>query len=458
MNLMCLATIVFCSLLMLLCFIGSIVRITKNKKFDLVDWLIISLGAYNGIGIVFILIEVQSPKYKKSFKAIISNESVVWAYPLYSLIAVFFIWVGASLAKNSTISLDSPEFYSDKSYLFHSNAALRTALIFLFFGFILYWIYVLPYGGFISYLDYSLAVRAALFDEVNVDRSLSFLKRFGGFIFFSTLLISGLILTYKTHQRNRIHLWLLFIISLGLSIYVLYSWGGRLELLIFITSLLVGHFLFKNGYGFKFSIKMIIPVLVILCALPLSSKIWGKNKGGSEVAGFFVNEISYPLFVFDKAYKSNDYRWMQDLVLSPAYILPERIWSGVFGMDTVSQISTERVVGIRKGVNRSTKGVPVDFISFGIMEGGVFGVILVSIFFGYFLKKINNLLFWQCWPGYREMLYGYAIFSLPVELVLYSDPKHIVIRNFHFIAGIFTLYFFNRKRKYFISKTGGYHD
>lgn len=448
MNIVCLTTIILCSILMIFCFLGTSFRIQKNKKFDFVDWMVIAIGAYNGIGIVFIILETQQKKYSKVFRDIISDESVVWIYPLYSLVAVLFLWIGASLVKKKTVAIDSPHYYSEKSAIFHKKTTYKIALIFLLLGFFLYWIYVIPYGGFIRYLDFSLAIRAALFDEVNVDRSLSFLKRFGGFSFFSSLLFFGLFMS----KRAKIFTLFFFLISLTFSIYVLYSWGGRLELIIFVTSFLVGIFLFRNGYGFKFSTKMIFPLIGMLCILPFSNKIWSTNKGSKEISSFFVNEISYPLFVFDKAYKSNEYRWMQDLLFSPAYILPERIWSGVFKMDTVSQISTERVVGVRKGVNRSTKGVPVDFISFGIMEGGVFGVILVSLFVGYFLKYLDNILFWHCWSGYREMLYGYAIFSFPIELVLYSDPKHVIIRNFHFIVGLTTIIWLNRKRKKFLKK------
>jgi len=438
-------TMVFALIVMLIAFVGTIVRIKKNKGSDLVDWFILSIGAYNGIGIVLIILELQKSQYRRGFSSIISNNSDIWMYPILCLLAIFFVWCGAVLSRKNEIeklrkNSEENELYK-KTY---SKTVFRIAWMFSIVGMLCYWLYVRPYGGFVTYLDYARAIRAGLFDEVNVDRTWSFLKRFGGFSYFATLLFAGLILTY----RSPFFLWVSFFISFSFSLYVLYTWGGRLGMLVFLTSLIVGRYLFKYGNGFKFLFSMIIPLMLILIILPSSSKIWGIKKGGidsSQVAKFFVHEISYPLSVFVKANEANEPRWMQDILFAPAYIFPERIWRGVLKMDTVSQISTERVVGVRKGVRRSTKGVPVDFISFGIMEGGIIGVVLISLFYGFFLTKIEKWMFVYCRSGVREILYGYLIFTLPIQTVLYSDPKHIIVRNFHFIVGFFVLRYCERK-------------
>lgn len=447
MNATCLITIVLCTIVMFVALLGTVTRIRRNGFSDLADWLVFSLGAYNGIGIVFIIFEVQGEQYARVFKEIISNGSIVWMYPLYTLITIFGIWIGAALFSKPRNNIELSDLGNEFNNRYHAKTILRLAITLQILAVVLYWLYVLPYGGFTGYFKYALAIRAALFDEVDVDRSWSFLKRFGGLSFFASFLIAGLILMYRKHRWPRVHLWLIFLFSFGFSLYVLYSWGGRLGMMFFLTSFIVGFFLYKNGYSFPFLVKMTIPVLIIFSVLPFTSKIWGHNKGGDELSTFFVNEISFPLFVFNEAYHANKPRWMQDVILAPAYILPSRIWGGMLEMDTVTQISTERVVGVRKGVNRSTKGVPVDFISFGIMEGGVLGVFLVGLIFGFLFKKIDRYLFWQFWPGPREVLYGYAIFSLSVELVLYSDPKSLIINNFHFIFGLILIKFFNRNRK-----------
>ncbi|KAF5059566.1 hypothetical protein DSECCO2_334640 [anaerobic digester metagenome] len=427
--------IILCSLVLIVSILLTLLRIHRYKEFDLIDVFMVSIAFYNGVVVLFIYFAIQGNDEFVKLNDILDIESFGWLYPAYSLIALFFIWLGSFFAMRGERSKNASKNCKNIVKL---PCMMRVGLFLLILAIFSYWIYVLPYGGFVKYLDFTFIVRAGLFDEVSkIDRSLSFLKQFGSFAFLSTLIFFGIFInkSEKFHKHKIVFLYL--ILSFVFSIYVLYSWGGRLGIIKFFISLLFGYYIFKYGRSFRITHKFILPIIIIVCFMPFFNNIWGKNLQEKEFSTFIVKEFSYPIFAFNESLKSDEYRYFADLVVMPLFMLPERIWSNVFEISTISQLNTKRIVGVEKGVRGSTTTVPIDFISFGVIQCGVFGVIFMSFISGYVIKKIDYYLINNFPSGCMEMIYASIAFSLPVQLVLYSDPKHIINRNFSMICGLF---------------------
>ena len=425
--------------------IGTLIRTKLRNRYDLVDWFVIGVAAYNGLVCPLIIFELKNGINRNSMLINLFSKSEIWLYPLYSLIVVLAVWGGAGLVKklkNERLYIEEIEpINKSKS----EKRCYQLAFVFLLAGVLTYWVYVYPYGGFIKYLDVSQAIRSGSFDEVKVDHGFTFLKRFGGFCFFSSLIFAGLIIRKRIYEVP-VHLWLIFMVSVAFSIYVLFSWGGRLGILFYVVNFPLGYYFYKKGMGYKSFTRIIVVLSIVLILFPSIDQLWGKHREKKPLAQFFVKELSFPLFVFSKANEVNKPRWMKDVIFSPAYFLPTKVWSGILNIDTVSAVSTKRILGVRKGERGSTIGIPVDFVSFGLMEGGIVGIAILSVIIGVFLSKINNWVFLYMRKGIREMLYGHLVLSVSIQTVIYSDPQHIIMRNFHFIIGFVILCVIGRRR------------
>ena len=102
----------------------------------------------------------------------------------------------------------------------------------LVIGLVSYWLYARSYGGFSQLLTQAAGIRAGLVDVG--DNPYTFLKRFGGFVFFSVLIFSGIILTKSKGALHSVLSWSGFSISFAVSLFILYSWEGRLGLVMFL--------------------------------------------------------------------------------------------------------------------------------------------------------------------------------------------------------------------------------
>jgi len=442
--------LLMCSLVILVSFGGVFVRSGLRQRTDLVDWFVMALGGYAGVSCFFIVWYIDT---SQSYSASVLNKSdVLYIYPGLSLLAIFMIWAGASIVKNDKIDLKKQEEREEVGAGITSNKITGIAWGFLVLAVVSYWVYARPFGGFINLLSYTSMIRSGLLEGSGLDTSYSFLKRFGGFSFFSSLLFWGMILSHKTLFRASIYLWIGFVLAFFFSVYVLYSWGGRIGLLSFIAVIPLGFYFNKKGYGFHTLFRVMVFVMIALVVLPVSSALWGKDKEVLPVAEFYVKEMSFPLYSFTKGYDFNEYRFMKDMFLMPIFVLPKRIWSDMMGVETVSNINTRRVMGHSKGKYGVTGTVPVDFINLGMIQGGAVGVMLVAFVFGCLFAQLDKWIMISWKKGFREIIYSYVVVFIVSMTVLYSDPQHIVIRNFHFIAGFFVIrYLIGNSRAAFFS-------
>jgi hypothetical protein len=173
----------------------------------------------------------------------------------------------------------------------------------------------------------------------------------------------------------------------------------------------------------------------MLWMTPLVTHWVDPGRGAATLAELAAKELSFPAVSYAASLEADQERWMQDVLLAPVYFLPQQIWSGVLGLRSASMDNTLRIMGSLKGQGGVTGGIPVDFVTFGYLEGWALGVAIWGILWGAFLAWLSRWLDSIPVAGIRAPLYAFAALSFSSMTVLYSDPVHIIARNTHFIIG-----------------------
>lgn len=415
---------------------GTIFRIRMNKRLDLVDWFVGAMGAFNGIGYALVIWATHAGMNPLWAQWILPYNSYYWIPPALSLIATGSVWMGATLAGGSRKK-------SGESADLTPNALAwikRLAWGFLFAGIFCYYLYTKAYGGFFELLDYSALIRSGQFDMIGIDNTWSFLGKLGSLAFFSSFLFYSMLL--EGRLKNRSYFICLFglIISVGFSLYVLYSWLARVHLIMYILVFPLSHVYYKNRNRYSMVPKLSLIFLTMAIALPVLSLLITPGKSSTSIIEFYVRELSFPTVSILSTIEIHGFRFFYDIVVAPLYMLPSKIWSGFLGVVTASDINTEIIYGYRKGEGGVTGGIPTDFITFAYMQMGLIGVTITGIVVGFGLVWLERLLLRIPGRGLHSVLYAYCVLMIVILTILYSDPYHIIQRNIHFIIGIFSIF------------------
>jgi len=126
---------------------------------------------------------------------------------------------------------------------------------------------------------------------------------------------------------------------------------------------------------------------------------------------------------------------MRDIAFWPIYFLPERLWKTGWGIDTASDYITLLIMGTPKGEAGVTGSIPADFVTFGYLQGGPFGLAIWAMLWGVMLCWLDRWLARLSLRGLQQVLYAFAVLSVAMMTVFYSDPEHIIECNLHFIIG-----------------------
>lgn len=415
--------------------LGTIFRIMVRKRLDLVDWFVGTLGGFNGVGYAFIIWATQAGINPHWERWILPYSRYYWLPPILSLIAAGGVWMGATLAGASWRSREEHAELTPRAVV----EIRRFAWVFLFAGIFCYYLYTMAYGGFAEMLNYSALIRSGMFDAIGIDNPLSFLKRFGGFAFFSSLLFYALVLEDRPKGHLRIICLLGLVTSIGFSLYVLYSWLSRVAIAMYLSAFPLAYVYHRSHQSHMIIFRLTPLVLAIAIGLPFLSLWMTPGKSSTSIIEFYARELSFPIISLFSAIENDRFRFFFDLAVAPIYMLPSRIWSGVFGLDVVSNINTETILGYVKGEGGVTGTIPVDMVTFGYMQMGAFGVAIIGFCIGAGLVWLEKLIQWMPGKGLRSVLYAYSALMVSTLTVLYADPQHILYRNFHFIIGTLAL-------------------
>lgn len=423
-------------------------RLIHKKRFELLDWFLLSLGTFNGIGFGFVLWATYAGKnsYDWTPWIIKYDDWASFTYLLMNILLLMSVIFGWNLTNMFTNKSKLFQHERKKDLSVVSKNAIRKMLFIAYLMFITsvvsYWLYTKAYGGFIGIFEYSRAIRSGVF---YVENPFSFLQRFGSFSFFSSFIFFGILIDKKIKKKNSFFLFIGFIFSFLFSLYVLFTWEGRISLAFYVLTFFLGYTLYNYKNVLDFFSKSIFFFFISLFLIIMSDRILKRSSGNEGILDFLARELSFPFASYIVHISAQDYRWFKDLLVSPIYILPQRIWGQL--VDTASDLNTIYIMGARKGESGVTGSIPVDMLSFGIIEGSVVGVLLIGLFWGALLLIVERFIYnisIKSIKGVMFIIYANIVLNVAILNVLYGDPQHFITRNFHVIIGVLLMVFFQK--------------
>ncbi|AVR00348.1 hypothetical protein OBCHQ24_15500 [Oceanobacillus iheyensis] len=188
----------------------------------------------------------------------------------------------------------------------------------------------------------------------------------------------------------------------------------------------------------NFILKFVRFIIVALLLIIFSDILLEDSNSGP--VSMLAKELSFPFVSFVAQIDNYEFRWFSDILVSPLFILPERIWQGIFNIDLVSGYNTLIVAGARKGEGASGS-VPIDMLTFGHLQASILGVVVVGLLWGILLFVLERALNRVKIHSFHSIIYANVVLNVAVQSVFYGDPQHIISRNFSLIGGVLLLSF-----------------
>lgn len=397
-------------------------RAIRRNVTSLLDWTLLAIAGTYGIGwasVIFSFGTIDGYYWEPWL------EGTQGIWPLHTLLALMLV---LGIIFGWHISLGKRKQY--KALQIRSSVL---AWVLLGVAVVAQVLYSRAHGGLWALTQdaAALAIRSGLSQTVN---PFSFLQPFGLFSAMATFLFFGLLLQQKSTERT-----IGFLISAVFSAYVYYTLFGRLDFLVFILSLVLARALYANSSAVGLIVRgMILMAGVVLLAFFLSA--YFEVKSSESISLFFFNEFSFPFASFVSIINAAEvqYYFFRDFLFLPVYLLPSSFYADYFPL--VSAQNTYLVVGSERGTVGVTGGIPVDLLSLGYYQLGVIGVPLTGVVWGFVLRKLQRFLDRIEPKGIRATLTSYISLKVAIFGVLYTQPEHIVTRNFALIATLFLVW------------------
>ena len=408
----------------LLCLVFVVWHSLRLGRLTLLDWAVLGMGGEYGAGwalVAFVTREGGNPFWEKW---LLPFE---YLYPVHTIsatilaVSVCFGWLlFGSLYLFHRKPLPTPS----KNY----DAKLITTMwLLLAIALVMQWLYTQAYGGFIGLLEYSASIRSAIF---SVENDLSFLRPFGGLALFASFGFFGLWLS----RCRSLAVWLGLFLSVAFSLYLLYSWLGRIGFLIYLATFVLGAFLSRRPRPFVLLAGGCLVMLIIVIGAYYLS-LWLNLKPADTLPVFLARELAFPFGSFFAQLDLGEhlFRAFKDFLVAPLYLLPSSLWSQ--WVENVSQVNTAVIMGAPKGEQGVTGGIPVDMLTLGLMQASILGVTVVGVIFGALLRLIQRLLDGIANPaGVRSVLEAYVALKIAVLGIFYAQPALVIKENFDLLV------------------------
>lgn len=426
---------------------GTALRYVIRKRMDLLDWFVVSVGVFNGGGTALVLL-AQLKGYSQPFLESLSRSDLgdLVYYSYFCWVLLGTLWLGGVvggrvlLLRKQTPQGPRKEGVERAPLMFSTRNINTLGWLMLVLAVFTYWLYSRAYGGFAGLLKWSYYIRSGLFDYVPRN-PWSFLRPFGSFSMFSALLFWSVISGSRTAKRRQ-RSWIGFVLAFSFSLYVLVSYRGRLGLVMYLLIFPASRLLAKTGgrVNVRSCVHLVLIVLVASSMLLVSDSVLGTGKGAASAIEFFAKELAFPLRAFSTFFANPEYSYLKDIAVIPLLFMPERLRGAWY--ETPSQRITTAIAGVPRGVDGVTAGIPTDIITFGLMQLGIFGVVVVGIALGWVLTRL------EAWfrrlpmnPESVAVFYTAACFQLVTLSSLYAEPSHIINRGFALIVGLVLMQF-----------------
>lgn len=416
-----------------------IYRYKKAQRLNLSCMMLLAMILINGMLFVFCLINslkgYNIDLYIPYFRNLTEYDIIKYYFLsfLFTLVVILFLEMLERPSKKSNKQLlKDYVIVSDFSNQIKTHFQASWLILFLSIG--LYSLYLMPYGGYLGYLNYSALVRSGI--KV-IDNPFSFFNIMGSLSFVSTFIFYSIVLeSDKRYQKKAL---LGLIISLLFSIYVLYATLGRMTILVFIMVLISSALWIKIKYKRTRVFLGIIICLLIIPSIYLLS-IYLNRTNDTNIIKILTSTFSFPFVNF--SIQSNNYglidsssyfRFFQDILFAPLYLLPSKIWSIVLNFKSASSMNTYYFFGSFKGENSVQGEMPLDILTFGYMQLGIFGVIVIAILFSLFIFFLDKILKKISIKSIRTTLGFYFAYNFVLRTILYGDTSNLVPRAFSII-------------------------
>lgn len=311
------------------------------------------------------------------------------------------------------------------------------AWLMLAMAFISYIFYSRAYGGFGGLLYYAKFIRSGI---LVVNNPFSFLQRFGGFAFFASFIFFALLIDKNLKGVKRKDCIAGFLASFCFSVFVLYSWDGRVAFMVYLLVFLLSLILYRNKSVIRLVRKLAIVLVFALILIVAFDRLLARSPVGISVTSLFVRELSFPSAAFITWLGKDSFRWFRDILIAPIYLLPSRIWRYMLGLDTASMLITYDFWGANKGEAGVTGSVPVDLLTFSYMQAHIAGVVIIGLLLGAILYGLQQLQGKIPLESVRAVVGSDIILNLVILTVPYGEPYHILTRCFYLIVGLILLF------------------
>ena len=422
----------------LIAYAGALLRLAGMRRLDLVGWFWIGVGTFHGLGFAY-AVWATSEGWNDPFWAqwLLRYSEFTWIYVGGIAILLLAVWMGAAIAAGllrpfRRVQAAGPNLTPRVRARLHSFAWSLLALAILS-----YWIYARAYGGFARLLDVGPLIRTARFELLPVN-PWSWLGRLASLAFFATFIFLGMaVLRRERSFKDRVVNGVGFCLSLTFSLFVLVTWVGRGDLVVYVTALVMGYGLYRFGMGVSGTLRAGVLGVVLFATLLLGAGTWlGRVPRETPVTNLLAIEVSARIVPFFVQADLGEFRWMKDLVVAPLYLLPGKVWSGVLGLDTASDQNTEAIMGARKGQEGVTGQIPVGIAAFSVMQAGVIGIGLIGLAWGALLCWLDRWCRGKLPPGIREIVYAAVILRVAIGSIIGGDPQLLIYNNIHLVVGL----------------------
>jgi hypothetical protein len=410
----------------LLCGAAAMVHSLRVGRMTLLDWSLLALGGMYGLGWALVVAVTQAGGNPTWERWITPFETLYPVHTFAALLATLGVVLGWYVP-SSLLPLRSAKQVSTQDV--DARPWVWAFWTMLVLAMLLQGLYTRAYGGFLGVLDYSALIRSALFDRV-ANNPFSFLQPFGGLAMIAAYGFFGLWLS----GRRNIGIALGLALSFTFSLYILYSFLGRMGFLIFLAAFPLGVSLARR----RNPLKLILWGLVLFMAILVASygvSVWLNLKAAGSLTVFLVREISFPFGSFFAQLSNGEhlFRGFIDFVVAPVYLLPSSLWTS--WLEPVGQVNTAVIMGAPKGQGGVTGGIPVDLLTLGFMQIHIVGVFLGGLLFGGFLRVLQSVIDQVPLDGVRGILEAHVALKIAVLGVFYAQPNLVVSGNFALIFG-----------------------
>ena len=371
------------------------------------------------------------------------NDSIFLYVELVAIIGYISILVGYYGSKNFIEFIFSlKKLYLNKEMTEKKPCIGMTSLVILgiafgTIGLLSLMVYAKGAGGFLELIKYS-----AYFRSNPVVSKAAFLKNIAPFVLVSSFFFYAVTMLAET-KKQKIFSKILFSFSFIFSLLVLFVQAGRLNLISYIMLFFIVGFIKNNKINWKVVIiGSVFFITIVLLGKELFhilinpdlvlNKIKTVDEGHKSVMLGVMSEFYFPIFTLANTIyvvpKIISFRYLQDLWLAVAYLLPQRLLELKLP-DPIAFINTHQFVA--KG------GIPVDLLSVGYFSLGIIGVLILTFIYGATLRLFEKLFS----PDQKHIFLVFRVawmFFLSFR-VMYGDPQVALKNCFYLLFGTFSI-------------------